>query len=237
MANNDVYGKGLRAYLNGDEDAFFTVESNIVETEQWPVKLFFRTFDEMPEAERLALENVRGKVLDAGAGAGSHALRMQEQGIATAAVDISEGAVDVMKRRGVKNAVQEDFFHLKGEKYDTILLLMNGIGIVGKLENLPRFFEQADKLLAPQGKILLDSSNILYLFEEEDGSVAIDLAGDYWGELEYTFSFQNEQGEAFDWLFIDFDTLSFCAENHGFSCRKVFEDDHYLYLAELTRAR
>ncbi|MDR0363583.1 MAG: class I SAM-dependent methyltransferase [Bacteroidales bacterium] len=234
MKNNDVYGKGLLAYLNGSRNASFIVESDIADTEQWPVKLFFRTFEEMPETEKLALRHAKGRILDVGAGAGSHALWLQENNLDTTAIDISTGAVEAMKKRGVKHALQEDFFNLKNEKFDIILLLMNGVGIVGKMSNLPHFFEQAAKLLAPQGKILLDSSDILYLFEEKDGSVNINLAGKYYGELKYTFSFQNEKGETFDWLFIDFDTLSCYAEKHGFSCKKLFEDDHYLYLAELA---
>ena len=229
----DVYGDGLLAYLKGDANAVFKVESDIAETEEWSIEVFFRAYSEMPEIEKLALHNVQGSVLDIGAGAGSHACWLQEKGIDVTAMDISSGAVKVMQERNIKQVFQEDFFKLKNKKYDTLLMLMNGIGIAGRLENLPNFFKQAKSLLNPDGKILLDSSDIIYLFEEEDGSVFVDLNSGYYGELNYTFSFEGKKGKPFEWLFVDFDTLSEYALQSGFSCRKVYEDDHYLYLAEL----
>lgn len=230
---NDVYGTGLLSYLDGNKAAAFKVESNIAETEEWNIEVFFREYKDMPEVEKIALHNVQGTVLDVGAGAGSHALWLQEKGFDVTAIDISEGAVETMKRRGVRQALQHDFFNLKEQKYDTLLMLMNGIGIAGRLKNLPSFFEQAKSLLNKDGKIILDSSDISYLFEEEDGSMWMNFNTEYYGELEYTFGFNKRKGKPFEWLFLDFDTLSSCAEQHGFSCRKLYEDDHYLYLAEL----
>lgn len=229
----DIYGQGLTAFRDGKKDVVFTVESNIADTEEWTVSLFFRSYDEMPEIEKAALALAHGKILDVGAGAGSHALWLQDNGREVTALDISPGAVDVMRSRGISEAIEKDFFSYQGGKFDTILLLMNGIGITGRLEKLRLFFAQAKNLLEPDGKILLDSSDILYLFEEEDGSVMINLNSEYYGEIEYTFSFEGEEGEPFPWLFIDYDTLEEFAEIHGFSCRKIYEDDHYHYLAEL----
>ncbi|MCD7973599.1 MAG: class I SAM-dependent methyltransferase [Candidatus Azobacteroides sp.] len=230
---NDIYGKGLLAYQNGKKKAVFRVESDIAETEEWHISTFFRDYNQMPETEKKALSLVKGNVLDIGAGAGSHALWLQQKGIDVTAMDISLGAVEVMKKRGIRKIIHQDFFSYTGQQFNTLLLLMNGIGITGKLENLPTFFEQAKNLLAPGGKIILDSSDIIYLFLEEDGSAMIDLNGPYYGELEYTFEFNNEKGMPFHWLFIDFDTLSLYAGMAGFSCEKVYEDEHYLYLAEL----
>jgi len=231
--DNDVYGKGLLAYYKGKKDAVFTVESDIAETEEWPVSVFFRDYKDMPEIEKRALSKAEGSIVDIGAGAGSHALWLQEKEKDVTAIDISPGAVEVMNKRGIKKVLNKNFFTYSGAKFDTLLMLMNGIGIVGKIENLPLFFTQAKQLLNPGGKILLDSSDILYLYEEEDGSVLIDLNDAYYGEIEYTFQFGNQKGESFDWLFIDFDTLCTYATEAGFSCKKLYEDDHFLYLAEL----
>ena len=229
----DIFGEGLMAYQNGDKKAVFVVESDIAETEEWPISTFFRSYKEMPQAERTALKRCSGRVLDVGAGAGSHSLYLQEQGLDVTALDISAGAVEVIQKRGIKKSVLANFFQYEGESYDTILMLMNGIGLVGKLNNLSAFFKQAKKLWAPGGKILLDSSDLIYLFEEEDGSVLIDLNGNYYGELEYSFEFNGKKGNPFDWVFVDYEKLEECAKLHGFSCQKVYEDDHYLYLAEL----
>lgn len=231
----DVYGNGLLAYLAGDEEATFVVECDMAETEEWPVATFFRSYDDMPEVERIALEHVEGAVLDVGAGAGSHALYLQRRVAEVTAIDISAGAVEVMRKRGVKRAFVQDFFEMEGEQFDTLLLMMNGIGIVGGLEGLPNFFKRAEKLLKPGGKILLDSSDLIYLYEDEDGETYIDLNAPYYGELEYVMSFGGRKGTPFKWLFVDFDTLSDYAAQNGFSCEKLYEDDHYLYLAELRR--
>lgn len=231
--DKDIYGNGLLAYLRGQKDAYFTVESDIAETEEWPVGVFFRTYDDMPEIEQIALSRSAGKILDVGAGAGSQALYLQQKGYDVTAIDISQGAVDVMKERGIKNVLLLDFYSLENEKFDTLLFLMNGIGIAGTIRNLPNFLQQAKSLLTSDGKILVDSSDLIYLFEEEDGSFYVDLNDKYYGELTYSFDFDNEKGERFPWLFIDFDTLQDIADLCGLSCEKIYEDDHYLFLAEL----
>lgn len=232
--DSDAYGKGLKAYWQGKRTAKFTVSSDIAETEKWEISTFFRPFDKMPELEQIALSRCAGRVLDAGAGAGSHALYLQESGNEVTAIDISEGAVEVMELRGVKDARQQDFFLLSNEKFDTILMLMNGVGIVQRIENFNTFFLQCKELLAPNGKIVLDSSNIIYMFLDDDGSALIDLNSNYYGEMTYRMDFAQYKGVAFDWIFIDFDTLSELASQHGFRCTKVYENDHYHYLAELS---
>lgn len=232
--NKDIYGRGLLSYWQGDQNAVFVVESDIAETEEWPIEVFFRDYKNMPKAEQKALSMVDGSILDVGAGAGSHALYLQEKGKNVTTMDISTGAVEVMKQRRIKHIIQEDFFRYKGDKFDTLLFLMNGIGIAGQLDKLPLFFEKCKQLLNPGGKIILDSSDIIYLFvDEEDGSVMLNLNDAYYGEVEYRYLFKEEAGEAFNWLFVDFETLCEYAEASGFSCKKIYEDSHYLYLAEL----
>lgn len=234
IIDKDAYGKGLVAYWQGKRNAKFSVFSDIAATEKWDVSMFFRTFDAMPEIEQIALNRCVGNVLDAGAGAGSHTLFLQNSGLKTAAIDISEGAVAVMKMRGVTDARHQDFFTMKSEKFDTLLFLMNGVGIVGRMENFTRFFQQCISLLAEGGRIILDSSNIIYMFVEDDGSALIDLNGKYYGEMTYRMDFGQYRGVSFDWIYIDFDSLCHLASINGFVCEKLYEDDHYHYLAELT---
>lgn len=230
----DAYGKGLQAWFDGQRNAKFTVWCDIAETEKWEIGVFFRTYKEMPELEKKALDLCKGRVLDVGAGAGSHALYLQDKGLVVEALDISEGAVDVMKRRGIGNVIEGDFFtYAASEKYDTILMLMNGIGIVQKIDSLHLFFQRVKTLLNEGGRVIVDSSNILYMYEEEDGSAVIDLNGKYYGEVEYRMDYGKMRGERFNWLFIDYDTFAEYATRFGFVCEKVYEDDHYLYLAEL----
>ncbi|MEG1902931.1 MAG: class I SAM-dependent methyltransferase [Bacteroidales bacterium] len=233
IKDKDAYGKGLLAYYKGNHNARFTVYSDIADTEKWDIATFFRDYEKMPKAEQLALDLCQGRVLDIGAGAGNHALWLQQRNHKVTAIDISEGAVEVMKGRLIKDVRLQNYFSMTGEKYDTLLLLMNGIGIVQRIERFGEFFSKAKELLNDGGKILLDSSNIIYLFMEEDGSALIDLNSNYYGEMQYRMDYGTFAGESFDWIFIDFDTLAELAAQHGFTCDKKYEDDHFLYLAEL----
>ena len=183
-----------------------------------------------------------GKTLDVGAGSGCHSLVLQKKGIDVTAIDISPLSVETMKDRGVKKVIVQDFFTLKGQ-YDTILMLMNGIGIVGTLERLPRFFRQLDKILAPGGQLLCDSSDISYVFEDENGMIDIPNEMDYYGEhsfrMQYKDSFRMQYkdtiGEPFDWLYIDADTLKEKAAKNGYAVEVVAEGKHYDYLARITK--
>jgi len=187
----------------------------------------------MPELEKKALHLCSGKILDIGAGSGSHSLYLQENGEDVTALDIKQGFVDVMKKRGVKNVICSDIFDYKGQGFDTLLMLMNGIGFTKNFEGLTVFLKSAKKLLNPGGQIILDSSDLMYLYEEEDGSYAINLNEEYYGEVMYQIEYNNIKGEPFQWLYIDFDNLSLYADQVGFSCEKIFENNHYNYLARL----
>ena len=155
----------------------------------------------MPLLERTALQMATGRILDVGAGSGCHALALQKAGKEVSAIDISPLSVEVMKLQGVKDARQVNLFdeHF-ADTFDTILMLMNGSGIIGRLENMPVFFRKMKQILRPNGCILMDSSDLRYLFEDEDGSFLIDLAGDYYGEIDFRMQYKDIQGDSFDWL-------------------------------------
>jgi hypothetical protein len=147
-------------------------------------------------------------------------------------IDVSPGAVDFLKANDLK-AERINFFSLKDKKYDTLLMLMNGIGIAGKLSNLETTLAHAKTLLNPGGKIICDSSDIRYLYEDEDGSLWIDLNTEYYGNFRFQMKYKKEKGPWFDWLYVDFDSLFQAAKNVGLKAKRVVEiDDHYL--AEIT---
>jgi hypothetical protein len=234
IPTKDLLGKALKDYISGKQETSLQVFSDIMETDEMPVNHFFRTFDEMPDLEKTALDLCRGKILDVGAGAGCHSNILQAQGMDVTALEISPGAIEVLKASGIKKVSNEDFFNLQNQKYDTLLLLMNGIGLAGKIDNLDWFFTKIRELLNPGGQVLLDSSDIIYLYENEDGSVDLDLNSDYYGEMVYRFGYDGEISEPFDWLYVDFDLLSQFAEMHGFKCEMLAQGSHYDYLARLS---
>ena len=234
IADKDPMGHAIADFHATGKAARLRVFSPMFDEDEIPVTTLFRNTDEMPAIEQEALKAARGSILDVGGGAGCHSLALQAMGKAVTAIDISPLAVATMRERGVRDVREQDFFTLEGQ-YDTILMLMNGIGIVGTISRLPAFFMQADALLAPGGLLLCDSSDICYVFEDEDGIIDLTGVEGYYGELTYQMQYRNVKGEPFPWLFIDPETLREQAALHGFDCEILARGEHYDYLARITR--
>ena len=230
--HKDPMGAAIADYFTKGCAAKLRVFSSQFDEDEIPAEQLFRTFDEMPVLEQEALRRATGKILDCGAGSGCHALALQDMGKQVEAIDISPLSVETMQKRGVRQAYCVNLFdeHYL-QKFDTILMLMNGSGIIGKLENMSTFFAKMKQLLNPGGCIYMDSSDLRYLFEDEDGSFLIDLAGGYYGEIDFRMQYKQVKGEPFDWLYVDFQTLSFYAAENGFKAELVKEGEHYDYLA------
>ena len=227
-------GRAIADYWKNKKAGRLRVFSPMFEEDEIPLTTLFRKYKNMPDIEKKALGMAKGRTLDVGAGSGCHTLVLQEKGIDVTAIDISPLSVETMKERGVKNALEQDFFTLEGQ-YDTIIMLMNGIGIVGTIERLPMFFRQLDKILAPGGQVLCDSSDISYVFEGEDGMLDIPNEMEYYGEHSFQMQYKDTIGEPFDWLYIDADTLREKAAINGYAVEVVAEGEHYDYLARITK--
>ena len=230
----DPMGHAIADYHATGKAARLRVFSPMFDEDEIPVTTLFRSVDDMPAIERQALELADGNILDVGAGAGCHSLALQAMGKQVTAIDISPLCVETMRDRGVDKVLEQDFFTLRGQ-YDSIIMLMNGIGIVGSLSRLPAFFMQLDALLAPSGQLLCDSSDICYVFEDEDGFIDLTGIDGYYGELTYQMQYRGIKGEPFPWLFIDPETLREQALQHGFHCDIIARGEHYDYLARLTK--
>ncbi len=234
MANTqgDPVGQAILDYVKTNKPDDIIVTSEICEDDIIPIEVLFRTLEEMPDLEICAIENAKGRVLDVGSGAGVHALEMKKQGCDVLAIDISKGAIEYLKKSGLE--VQEiDFFQLKEQKFDTITMLMNGIGIAGSLANLENTLNHAKSLLNPGGKILCDSCDIRYLYEDEDGALWVNLNTEYYGNFRFQMKYKKEIGPWFDWLYVDFDSLFNAAQNIGMKATRIYEKDDN-YLAEIT---
>ena len=233
--DNDPMGNAIHDYFTTGKAGKLRVLSSQFDEDEIPVNLLFRSFAQMPKVEQKALKLAKGRILDVGGGSGCHSLALQEMKKEVCAIDISPLSVETMQKRGVKDARLVNLFHPTfAETFDTILMLMNGSGIIGRLSNMPEFFIKMKQLLRPGGSIILDSSDLKYLFEDEDGSYLIDLAGDYYGEIDFEMKYKNVTSESFDWLYIDFQTLNLYAAEHGFKAELIKEGDYYNYLAQLT---
>ncbi|MGY6649780.1 class I SAM-dependent methyltransferase [Wenyingzhuangia sp. IMCC45574] len=235
----DVLGDALKAfYFNNNTTDTLRTNSSIAEEDEMPLPYLLRSFADMPALEQKALQLAKGKVLDVGCGAGSHALHLQSQALKVTAIDVSTGAIEVAKDRGVKNARVENIYELNTtEKFDTILVLMNGTGICGKLSNLAKFLLHLSELLTDNGQILIDSSDIIYMFEDENGDHWVDASQEYYGEVQFWMNYKEQQSETFDWLYVDYNTLQRCAIYNGLNCELIQEGEHYDYLAKISKLK
>jgi hypothetical protein len=234
--NEDSLGEALKDYwFNKELDGEILIQSDIIDDDNMPVKLFFRSFEEMPALEQNALQLASGNILDIGAGAGCHAPYLTSQGKKCMGLDISEGACEVLKDQKLP-FLKGNLFELTPEPiYDTILLLMNGIGICGTLEKLPNLLTVLEKWLVPNGQILFDSSDVSYLYEEEDGGSWINLNQQYQGDFSFSMSYKNQQSSDFDWTYIDFESVKNIAEENNWEVSLIAEGPHYDYLASLSK--
>ena len=230
----DPMGAAIYDYYKTGKADTLVVRSSMFEDDEIPVPSLFREYDQMPEIEQIALQTAQGSILDVGAGSGCHSLALQKMGKKTTAIDISELSVAVMKERGLDARCIDFYDEEFTGKYDTILMLMNGTGIAGNIDNMPVFLSRLKALLKSEGSVLIDSSDLRYLYEDEEGNFEIDLADDYYGMVDYQMAYKDVEGEPFDWLYVDFETLAYYAEEAGFDCEFLAEGEHYDYLAKLT---
>lgn len=232
----DLFGKAIYDFQTNNSPENIITETSISEEDEMSVAYLFRSYNEMPKIEQKALQLANGSILDVGCGAGSHSLSLQnDRNLNVTSIDISEKAIETCKLRGLKNVKIQNILDFKDEKFDTIILLMNGVGIFGKLENCNQYLSKLKSLLNSGGQILLDSSDIIYMFDEdEDGGKWIPSNNDYYGELVFNISYKGEKEEPFNWLYLDYNTLQNAAAANGLKCELILEGEHYDYLAKLS---
>jgi len=216
----DIYGQALLDYQNNVATQDLKTFSSIAGKDVMSLKYLFRSYKETPTIEKKALDLCCGKVLDIGCGAGSHSLYLQEKGFDVMGIDISKGAIEVCKLRGINKVQKIDFWQLKNQQFDTILLLMNGIGLSYTLTNLSRFLNHLKSLLNPNGQILVDSSNIIYMFKTFEGDYEVP-HDRYYGEVQFTMTYKKQTSPKFNWLYLDFDNLEKYAQQAGLKCQKI----------------
>lgn len=231
----DLFGRALLDYQNGQYTEDLITSTNISEEDELPLPYLFRDFKDMPQVEKKALKLAKGSILDVGCGAGSHSLYLQKKGFSVKAIDISVGAIEVSKLRGVTHAEVKNILE-ETELFDTILLLMNGTGIFQELSQVSKYLIHLKSLLKPNGQILMDSSDIKYMYEDDDGGFWIDAHATYYGELDYYLSYKGEEETPMKWLYLDFETLKLACDTVGLKCELVLKGDHFDYLVRLIPA-
>lgn len=227
----DILGKAICDFWKGDRKSKLWVHDHLGPRVEMKRAVYFREWKEMPIWEQKAIELCSGKILDVGAGAGAHSLALQNLGKDVTALDISPLNCEVMKSRGIVNVLNDNFFELKDKQWDTLLFLMNGVGISGDLNGFRDLLECCDNLLVENGQIIMDSSDLSYLYDEE-----LPMPEDrYYGEVDCAYSYKGEMTEVFTWLYLDFSTLRQIAASMKWKVEKVIGDEDDQFLVRLTR--
>ncbi|MBO6606153.1 class I SAM-dependent methyltransferase [Psychroserpens sp.] len=229
----DLFGKALLDYYHNNYTEDIITSTSISGEDVLPLTYLFRNYEEMPSLEQEALKLAKGKVLDVGCGAGNHSLYLQEKGINVKGIDISEGAVEVCRLRGLHQVELKHILDVY-ESYDTILFLMNGSGIFQELSQVSRYLSHLKSIMNANGQVLIDSSDIQYMYEDDDGGLWIDTNANYYGELDYYLSYKGDDEIPMRWLYLDYDNLKLACDTVGLKCEKILDGEHYDFLARIT---
>jgi len=231
-------GAALLAYHNGRHDALLRIDSDVFDSEDVAVRHYYRPdMDPLEDLDRRALERCSGAVLDAGAGAGRHALDLQCQGLEVTAIDVAEDAVQVMLDRGISDVRQGDIFTSELGSYDTILLLMNGIGLAGHHEGLQKLFDRFGELLKPDGRVVFDAAGLDAEISHLDAQTLSDMAigNPQLGEVFFRLTFDDLEGSWYPWLFPTSTQVTDAAHRAGFDFTVIGRGARGAFLAEVTR--
>jgi SAM-dependent methyltransferase len=232
---DDPIGRAVYDYHFNSINQSVIVHSDDFDDDQIDTSYLFRTYKLMPALEKKAMSFCKGRILDVGACAGAHSVYLQDKGFDVVSIETSELCCEVLKSRKVQQVICQDIFKFSGQKFDTILLLMNGTGIAGSLDGLDVLLYHLKTLLNPDGQILIDSSDLIFLYEEEDGSALIDIAADkYYGELTFQTEYQSWISQPFPWLYVDVNNLENAVQKNRLKINKIIEGQHYDYLAQIT---
>lgn len=223
------YAAAIKDFHQSGESDLLKLNTSYGTPEEMPVWYFFRAYEEMTELEQIALAACEGNILDVGAGTGCHTSILQAMGKDVWAIDNCSQAVEIMKANGVANAQKADFFQFDRGVFDTLLFLMNGLGVMGKIAALETFLKRADTLLKTGGQIIVDSSDIQYLYPNQKPK------DHYYGEVKFQYEYKNQKGEWFDWVYVDMDTLTEKAYDLGWITYILHKDANDQYLARLAR--
>ncbi len=229
-------------YYWQDTSAQLTVHVTGVVSYNIGIDMFFEQYDQLFPLNQKAIQLCKGRVLDIGAGVGRFALPLQERGLDVCAIDYSETAVKIMQEKGVQNAqcmTLEDILDnslLPEERFDTVLLMMNGMGIVGSVTGLQNFLEQVKNILKPTGQIIADSTDVQVNKKPEyrDLSKTIPPEEKYFGEVEMSFEYKGNRSDSVPWVYLDEWTLKKNAEKTGWHFELMDRMNTGMFLVRLT---
>jgi SAM-dependent methyltransferase len=194
-----------------------------------------------PDHDHRALSRVRGRVLDIGVGAGRIALELQRRGVPVTGLDVSAGAVEVCRRRGVRDlvlATVDEHAAVAGPTYDTFLLLGNNLGLIGGADRAPAFLGALAAVARPGAQVIAhgtdpynttDPVHIAYHRRNR-------ARGRLGGQLRLRVRYRELATEWFDYLVCSVDELRALVDGTAWRIADIDDADAPYYLATLELA-
>ena len=224
----DAYGQLLLAYLDGRRRATEIVERDdgFIEATEGPAN-YFQPFRRWPAHQRRALRFARGRVLDVGAGAGRVALHLQERGLEVVAIDVSPLAVEVCRRRGVRDArvlAFEDVDDGIGA-VDTVVMFGNNFGLFGGAGKARRLLRRLRRLTGPGARIIAETRSV-YETEDRDHLAYHDRnrrRGRMAGQLRLRVRYRAYTTPWFDYLIVSPEEMRELVGENGWHVARLFE--------------
>ena len=239
--HEDGYGRLLLAHLEGDQRTHEIVERDdgFIEANAGP-GAYFAPFRRWPAHQRRAMRFVRGRVLDVGAGAGRVALHLQERGLEVVAIDISPLAVEVCRRRGVRDArvcAFEDVDHELGS-FDTAVMFGNNFGLFGSAPKARRMLRRLHALTSARGRIVAESVDVYAteVPEHRDYHERNRRRGRLAGQLRIRVRHRKYATPWFDYLIVSPDEMRALLDGTGWRVGRMLEGDGRVYAAVIEKA-
>jgi SAM-dependent methyltransferase len=229
------YEKALMDFFYGETENSIAFIREDGFTTEVPVKFFFRDKASFSPIEINALSMCKGRILDVGAGAGTHSLYLQKNSHDVYAMEMLPTLCDLLKMRGVRQVVESDVYQYTSNAFDTIIMLGHGLGMAQDLAGLNRLMKKLKVILKGTGSILCDSLDvgITDVPENLDYQKRIEEQGRYRGEVQFKFRYGDVEGPYLKWLHVDYSTLEAYALKNNMICDLILEGHGGDYLARL----
>ena len=235
----DGYGQMLLAALEG-RDVVEIVERDdgFIEAAGGP-STYLAPFRRWHSLDRRAMRFARGRVLDVGCGGGRVCLHLQERGQDVVGIDISPGAVDVCRKRGVRDARLcsiDDVDESLGV-FDTIVMLGNNFGLFASAAKAKRLLRRFHRLTSERGRIVAETRDVYrtddpahLAYQERNRS-----RGRMSGQIRLRVRYRDHATPWFDYLMVSQDELEGLLDATGWQLDRVLEsEDTYVAIIDKT---